>query len=338
MATPGLNTTAFGDLPTALAANLVARMLAVGIPVEILGKYAMPYVVPDHSTKTARFSRYNPLPLSGPLTPVVEGVTPPGQQATRTDIDITLQQYINWVGFTDVLELVSDTPYLQQLTKRLGEQQMQVAEVIRYNAVKAGTNVQYANGAGRTSVNTPFTRALQRASLRTIKRNNGMPFNDKISSTPDFRTEPVEESFVAVTHTDVENDIREADGFISVKQYRSGNPNPGEIGAIEDCIYFKSTLFTAFADAGGAKAGANGTVISTGGTSADVYPVIYLAKEAFGSVTLRGMYSTTIMLSNPKQSVADPAAQRGVASWKMMMAAGILHDGWIVRGEVGALA
>lgn len=338
MATPGMNTTAFGDLPTALAANLVARMLMVGLPVEILGKYALPYVVPDGSTKVARFSRYNPLPLTGPLTPVVEGVTPAGQQATRTDIDITLQQYINWVGFTDVLELVSDTPYLQQLTKRLGEQQMQVAEVIRFNAIKAGTNVQYANGAGRTSVNTPFTRALQRAALRTIKRNNGLPFNEKISSTPDFRTEPVEQSYVAICHTDVENDIRNADGFISVKQYRSGNPNPGEIGAIEDCIYFRSTLFSAFADGGGAKAGANGTCISTTGTSADVYPIIYLAREAFGSVTLRGMFATTISLVNPKPSISDPAGQRGVASWKMMMAAGILHDGWINRAEVAALA
>lgn len=336
MATLGMNT--FGDLPTALAANLVVRMLAVGLPVEILGKYAMPYVIPDGSTKVARFSRYNPLALSGPLTPVVEGVTPPGQQATRTDIDITVQQYINWVGFTDMLELISDTPYLQQLTKRLGEQQMQVAEIIRYNAIKAGTNVQYANGAARTSVNTPFTRALQRVALRTIKRNNGEPFNEKISSTPDFRTEPVEQSYVGICHTDVENDIRNADGFISVKQYRSGNPNPGEIGAIEDCIYFKSTLFTPFADGGGAKAGASGTCISTTGTSADVYPIVYLAREAFGSVTLRGMYSTTIMLTNPKQSSSDPGAQRGVAAWKMAMAAGILHDGWLNRAEVGALA
>lgn len=332
----GLNT--FGDLPTALAANLVARMLNVGLPVEILGKYAMPYVIPDGSTKVARFSRYNPLPLTGPLTPVVEGVTPAGQQATRTDIDITCQQYINWVGFTDVLELISDTPYLQQLTKRLGEQQMQVTEIIRYNAIKAGTNVVYANGAGRSSVNTPFTRNLQRQALRTIKRNNGLPFTDKISSTPDFRTEPVEQSYIAVCHTDVENDIRNADGFISVKQYRSGNPSPGEIGAIEDCIYFRSTLFSPVIDAGGAKAGANGTAISTAGTSADVYPIIYLAQEAFGSVILRGMFSTSIMLTNPKQTSSDPGGQRGVAAWKMMMASDILHQGWLNRAEVAALA
>jgi N4-gp56 family major capsid protein len=198
--------------------------------------------------------------------------------------------------------------------------------------------VVYANGAARTSVNTPFTRALQRQALRTIKRNNGLPFNDMVAAQVKFDTHPVEQSYVAICHTDVENDVRNADGFISVKSYMQGNPEAGEIGAIEDCRYFRSTLFTPFADGGGAKAGLNGTCISTTGTSADVYPIIFLAKEAFASVMLRGMSAMSLAILNPKPAPGDPAGQRGSASWKMMMAAGVLNDGWLVRAEVGALA
>ena len=156
-----------------------------------------------------------------------------------------------------------------------------------------------------------------------------------VGSTPDYRTEPVEASFVALCHTDVENDIRNMDGFIPTKQYNAATkPFANEIGAVEDVRYIRSTLFTPFADGGGAK----GAIISTTGTSADVYPVLYIAKRAYGVVPLKGKDALTPMIVNPKPAPGDPLGQRGTIGWKTMQTCVILNDNFMVRGEVAATA
>jgi N4-gp56 family major capsid protein len=328
----------YGDIPPQVAAHAVVKMLMRGIPFEVLGPLAQPYVIPTNNSKVARFRRFEALSNTGISTPLVEGVPPAGQTPTKTDVDATISQYGNWVGFSDFLIETIDSPYLDQITEVLGEQQAQIAEIIRFNAVKAGTNVSYSNGASRGAVNTPLTLDTQRSAVRTLQRGNASPITDKISSSPNFRTEPVEQAYAAVCHADVVNDIRRMSGFISPKQYRSGNPSPGEVGAVDDVVYYRSTLFTAFANAGGAKAGSGTTMISTAGTSADVYPVIYMGKNAFASVVLRGMAASSVKVVNPKPAIGQPLGQQGTAGWLMGMASVILNDNFLVRAEVAATA
>jgi N4-gp56 family major capsid protein len=77
-------------------------------------------------------------------------------------------------------------------------------------------------------------------------------------------------------------------------------------------------------------------MVSTTGVSADVYPVLYLAKDAVGVVPLKGKDSMSIMVVNPKPAAGDPLGQRGTAGWKVMHTAVILNDLWLVRAEVAA--
>jgi len=79
-------------------------------------------------------------------------------------------------------------------------------------------------------------------------------------------------------------------------------------------------------------------MLSTGGVNADVYPVLYVARDAYGIVALKGMFAVTPMVVNPKPSDSDPLAQRGHVGWKSMQTAVILNDAWMVRGEVAATA
>jgi N4-gp56 family major capsid protein len=79
-------------------------------------------------------------------------------------------------------------------------------------------------------------------------------------------------------------------------------------------------------------------MLSTTGTSADVYPVLFLGRDAYGIVALKGMFALTPMVVNPKPSDSDPLAQRGHVSWKSMQTAVILQDAWMVRLEVAAVA
>jgi N4-gp56 family major capsid protein len=95
-----------------------------------------------------------------------------------------------------------------------------------------------------------------------------------------------------------------------------------------------STIIAPFADAGANK----GSMISTSGTKADVYPVLYIARDAYGIIPLKGKTAITPMVVNPKPSDSDPLAQRGHVGWKGYQTAAILNDAWMARLEVAVTA
>lgn len=344
--------TTYGDITPRQTAYSVVGFLKRAIPLMTIEKFGQQYAIPKNETKTAKFRRYFLLNGTGsysgeagdysmPLatTPLTEGVTPAGTKLDSKDYTVNLAQYGNWVGFTDVIQDThEDFPaVLRELVDTLGEQAAHTVETLRYNVLKAGTNVFYANGTARTDVNTPITTALQRKVTRALKNQNAMKISQVLKSTPAYNTQPIESAFVALIHPNVENDVRNMDGFISVKNYGQGGAFEGEIGSVEDVRYVSSTVFTSFPDAGGLD---GDVVLSTTGTNADVYPVLFLAKDAFGVVPLRGtpdgMSNANIMVVNPKATVEDPLAQRGTAGWKVWTATVILQDAFLIRAEVAA--
>ena len=345
------NFTTYGDITPRQAAFSVAGFLTRAIPNMVLEKFGQTYVVPKNNTQTAKFRRYfiengtgsysgiagnYSMPLA--LTPLGEGVTPAGKKLDNKDYTVTLLQYGDYIGFTDVIvDTHEDYPaVLQQMVEVLGESAAHTVETLRFNVLKAGTNVFYANGSARNAVNTKITLALQRKVTRSLKRQNARMITSVLKSTPAYNTQPIESAFIGLVHPDVENDIRDMDGFISIKQYGPATaPFDGEIGAVEDVRYIRSTVFEPWANAGGA---AGGTVVSTTGTNADVYPVLYVARDAYGIVALRGGDVAQIMVVNPKPAESDPLAQRGTVGWKLWNATVILQDAFLVRAEVAATA
>ncbi len=153
-------------------------------------------------------------------------------------------------------------------------------------------------------------------------------------STPSYGTENVAPGYVALIHPDLEGDVRKMTGFTPAEKYGSITPWENELGKVDDVRYVSSTIFEPTPDVGGAK----GAMLSTSGTNADVYPVLFLGKDAYGIVALKGMFALTPMVVNPKPSDSDPLAQRGHVSWKAMQTAVILNDAWMVRVLVAATA
>lgn len=341
--------TQYGDISPRTAAYAVAELLKRGIPYLVLEKFGQTYPIPNNSTKVAKFRRYflsgstgsagdgQPTSAFGiPLatTPLLEGVTPTGRSLANQDYTVTLQQYGDYVTITDVILDTHEDRVLQQTTEVLGEQAAQTIETTRYNVLKAGTNVFWSNGGVRTAVNTPISLALQRQVTTGLTRQNAKPITNVVKSTPDFRTEPIEAAFIGLIHPDLETDVRNMTGFVPTKQYGTVTPWENEIGSVERVRYLTSTIFAPFADAGGAK----GAMRSTTGTSADVYPILYLARDAYGIVPLKGKDSLTPMVVNPKPAPGDPLAQRGTVGWKAYQSTVILNDAWMARAEVAATA
>lgn len=324
--------TVYGDISPRTAAYAEKELLKRGLPFLVLEKFGQAKPLPENSTKVMKFRRYNALPNTPQA--LSEGVTPTGQTLTVTDVTATLTQYGDRVTITDVILDTHEDQTLNEAVNLLGEQAAQMIEKMRFGVLKAGTNVIYGNGSARTDVNTAISINLQRRAVRALKRQNARFITSIVRSTPNYGTENVAPGYVALIHPDLEADVRQLTGFVPAEKYGSMTPWENELGKCEDVRYVSSTIFEPWADAGGAK----GTMLSTTGTNADVYPVLFVGRDAYAIIALKGMFALTPMVVNPKPSDSDPLAQRGHVGWKAMQTAVILNDAFMIRAEVAATA
>jgi N4-gp56 family major capsid protein len=326
-----MNTTS--QISNRTCAYAVAKLLTRALPLLVFEKFGQTFPLPTNSTTVAKFRRFEALDATP--NQLSEGVTPTAKQLTVTDVTATLKQYGDLIIISDVVNDTNEDPVLDQAVEVLGEQAALMLEKMRYGVLSAGTNVFYANGVQRTDVNTVLTLNLLRKITRALKAQNCRPITSIVSSTPSYGTQAVAPGFIAVLHPDCEADLRGITGFTDVKNYGNTAPFEGEIGAVEGVRFIMSTVIASFPNGGGAK----GSMLSTGGTLADVYPILILAKDAYGIVPLKGKAAITPTVLNPGvASKSDPLGQRGYVGWKAMQTAVILNQAWMARAEVAVTA
>lgn len=324
-------TTTYGSISQRTAAWAAAEMLAHAEPILVLSKFGQSKPMPKNKADTVKFRR--PVPFNIPDTPLAEGVTPTAQQMQYEDVEVQLKQWGAWVEITDVVNDLAEDPVLSDASMLCGEQAAETVEVQTWGAIRAGTNVFYANGSSRSAVNTKISLAKQRAITRALKAQRAKKVTSMVGGSPNYSTEPVDAAFIAFAHTDLEADIRDMVGFVPTEKYGSMKALPYEIGKVEDVRYVLSPVLDKFADAGGTA----GSMVSTTGTNADVYPVVYIAKESYGLVPLKGKNAITPKVLNPDTPRGgDPLGQRGSVGWKTYFVAKVLNEAWLARLEVAA--
>jgi N4-gp56 family major capsid protein len=99
----------------------------------------------DHGTSWTA-TRFNRLPL--PLAPLSEGVPPIGETLTISQVTGVALQWGDKVTFTDVATITIQHDLLHEATERLGMQVAELRERNGWNAVLAGTQVNYVNQRG----------------------------------------------------------------------------------------------------------------------------------------------------------------------------------------------
>lgn len=325
----------YGDVSPRVGIYAVAKMLARIEPILVLEKYALVTPLPKNKGETVKWRRIRPMQVS--TVNLTEGVTPPPSQLVYDDVTTVIGQFGSWVQITDKIQDLHEDRVLDDAMTALGDQAASTKEAIIWGVLRGGTNVLYANGTVRTSVNTPIDLELVRAGVNTLKRNHAKKITERLAASPNYATEAVNASFVAFAHVDMERDFREMASFVPVERYGSFKPidADNEIGKVEEVRVILSPQLSPFADAGGTA----GSMRSTSGTSADVYPVILIAKEAYGTVPLKGVSSVEMAVKNPKMGEpGDPLGQRGHVAWKMWYQAIRLNEQWMVRLEVAATA
>ena len=313
-------TTNYSGLSQRTTAWAAKEMLAHAEPIEVLSKFGLAKPVPKNTSEQVKFRR--PVPFSAATTALTEGTPPTSLAMSYEDVTATLAQYGSVIEITDKVTDLAEDPVLKDASMLAGEQAGETVETLTWNVIKAGTSVRYANGvAGRSTVAAAPSLTDQRAITRTIKGNKGRKITSMVGGSPNYTTEPVDAAYIAFAHTDLESDIRDMTGFVPVEKYGQMKAMPYEVGKVEDVRYICSPTLTMIAAGGGA-------------SSVDVYGIVYIAKEAFGCITLKGANAIKPMVLNPgTPRGGDPLGQKGTVGWKTYFVAKMLNEGWAVRLE-----
>jgi len=329
-------TTRYSDAGVSPRTNVYAerRMLQHAAPQIVLDRFGLTRPMPRNKTQTIKFRR--PKVFDAATTPLVEGVTPTATQFKYEDVQTTLKQYGQVIEITDQIEDTHEDPVLNDASRQAGENIGRTIEALTYGVLKAGTNVFYANGAARNAVNTPITLTKLRAVVRALKRQKAMKITNILDTSVDYGTKGIEASFICAVHVDAESDIRNLSGFVPIAQYgQRQTVHQYEFGAVEDVRFVCTADLEPIPDAGGATS----TMVSTSGSNADVYPMLFFGKEAYGVVPLRGQGAVEPTIIRPGvRSKSDPLGQRGYVGWKTWFTSVILNQVWMGRLEVAATA
>jgi len=332
--------TKYGDISPRTAAFAAKKLLERGQHIMVFERFGQMDPQGKNKTKTRTWRRYESLQRAS--APLAEGITPAGQQLTKTDIIATLEQYGDMLPLTDVIEDTHEDPVLNQMMGLVGEQSAETVEEIRINVLKGGTNVFYANGvASRALVNSPAVRGDFRLIYRSFKRNKAREITEIIKASAMIATESVMPAYWAIGHTDLDADLRGLTGFTEVKNYADSSKSlPGEIGSMDQIRIILTGMVDPWLAAGltGTTLLSNGAAVSAT-AQADVYPILVTARDAYAIVPLQGSNAITPIVLNPNNPApGDPLGQTGSVAWKTYQTAAILNEAWFARLEVGATA
>jgi N4-gp56 family major capsid protein len=327
-------------------------MLEHAEPILVLGQFGSQKQMPMHQTDTLVFRRLSPFgalatgsgisnqqyvgtPVINPNNFVLaEGVTPNANTIKYEDVSVTLQDFGVLFKYSSKVEYMYEDSIPEDMQKITGETMAEVLEMVRYGVLKAGTQVVYANGSSRGSVNTVISLNRLRQAVRILESNRAKRVTSRLAPGVNFGTRAVQPAYLVFCHTDCESDVRNLPGFTKVEEYGTFKPaHEREIGSAEQFRFVTSPLLNPFLGAGSATL--NGCV-SIGGSNVDVYPFIVMAENAWGQVALKGFngMSPTILRAGEK-SHANPLGRFGYVGASTYFAAVRLNEAWFLRLEAG---
>lgn len=291
-------------------------------------------VLPTGAT-SANANTINRWSLTAAQHVVSEGVTPPAESITYHDVTVTVQQYGCLYSYTDKAAILYEDDIPQDQKVQTGERMGLVREMIRYGSLKACTNVSYAGGNSRPTVDETISLNILRHTAKTILANHGKMKTRVLTASDKYDTSAIEAGFIVFCHTDCEPDIRDLPGFVPCAKYANKEMiNENEIGSCERYRFIVSPELGAYPNEGAAIAGTD--LFSTTGTNADVYPYIVMGEEAAFDIALRGENSVEpTHIPHTQKDKSDPLGQRGYVGAIFWSAVLVANNGWMAVIEAG---
>lgn len=265
--------------------------------------------IPKRGGKSIEWRKFSSLPKA--TTPLQEGVTPDGQKYSVTAITANVEQFGDYVGITDIVDMTAIDNNALEVTKMLGDQAGLTLDTVTRNELAGGTVVYYAPN-GETAVNS-------RANLGAESKLTVPMVYKAVNELKRMNAPKIDGDYACILHPDVGTDLQLSEGWIEAHKYaKPENIYQGEIGKIAGCRFVESSE----------------AVIWTGDGCPDglaVYGCIFLGKDAYGVVDLEGGGLEHIM--KPLGAGNDPLNQRSTIGWKATSVCKRLAEERMVRVE-----
>lgn len=191
--------------------------------------------IPLHNGDRVKFNRMNPFAVN--LTPLKQGVTPDGQKIVTSTFTATVKPYGDWLELNDEWDWYTLDSTKQETIVRLGDQARDTMDAIACNALKAGLNVQYANGkTSRSALGAGDVLTLEdiKKAVRTLKKNKAQKFADGY--------------YHAKVGPETAFDLMNDPLFVDVAKYQDKrNVEAGEIGVWHGVKFFETNVPMTFA-------------------------------------------------------------------------------------------
>lgn len=257
-------------------------------------KFAQVRTIPKNAgTNTINFRKIGKLPPV--LTPLTEGITPDGQQASKDNVTATVAQYGAYMMFSDKVSFEEIDPIIAEYTEELGYQARESLDILVREVLSAGTNVYYANGKtdrNQLAAGDKFTLKDIRRIVRDFKKNHVKPVAGR--------------DYACFISPDTEFDVFDDPDFEKVADY-GGRAQPyldNEIGRIHGVRFFTLTNAKVFE--------------GEGEDGSDVHAAIMIGRNAYGVVKVTGEGNVqSIVKGLGSAGTEDPLNQRQTVGWKV---------------------
>ena len=328
--------------------EIKGETLAHAIPIEVLALGCTMKKMPKNQGDNITYRRWIPhgatttdqntenRPSASAVAHLLsEGVTPTADQITPVDVNVVLQQYGCLYQYSDKAADLYEDDIPAEMKIQTGERMGLVREMIRYGEMKSCTNVMYAGGTSRATVDEAIGLNILRRMTKTLKANHAKKKTRILSASANYDTSAIEAGYIVFVHTDAEPDIRDLQNFVPVAKYANRSPiNENELGSCEEFRFITSPELAPYL-AGGAAVGTTG-LESVAGVSVDVYPFIVVGEMGTFDVALRGSNSFNLThLPHTQKDKSDPLGQRGYVGASFWAAAKVTNQGWMGVIEAG---
>jgi N4-gp56 family major capsid protein len=162
--------------------------------------------------------------------------------------------------------------------------------------------------------------------------NKAQMISKHISASNGQGTMPVGRSYFCIQSHELQNDLEDMAGWLSVENYPSGMGSyDSEVGALTGANM--RYLITQNGKIWTGEGGTSTTGYRYTSSNVDVYASLVFGQKAVGKVPLDGASLRSIVKDVGSGGASDPLDQRGSTGWKAFSAWVILNDLWLCRGE-----